>query len=136
MLRMTKSARVLVLVTVMCGTPVRGTEALAAQPQDECAKLTKKDLTAIRAAVIQYLQDEKPQDWKTYVAELRLSPQGDPPSWTTIGLWKCEVRRDGLALVQMLRPAWKNFFGVYLARQGGRWMVRGEFGGEEVMWLG
>ena len=135
MLRVAKSARVLVLMAVICGTALHGAEALEAKPQDECAKLTRKDLAAIKVAVIQYLQDKKPEDWKTYVAELRRSTEGDPP-WPVIGLWKCEVREGGLALIQVLRPAaFRNFFGVYLARKGGQWTVREEFGGEELFRL-
>jgi hypothetical protein len=133
-MRMTKAARVLLLAAVMYGTAIHEAEALEVKPQDECAKLTKKDLAAIKVAVIQYLQDKKPQDWKTYVAELRRSTEGDPP-WPVIGLWKCEVREGGLALSQVVRSGWKNFFGVYLARQGGKWMVREEFGGEELFRL-
>jgi hypothetical protein len=133
MLRMTKAARVLLLAAAMCGTAIHETEALEAQPQGECAKLTRKDLAATKAAVIQYLQDKKPESWETYVAELRLSPKGDPPPWPTIGLWRCEVRRDGLALLQMLRPAaFRGLFGVYLARKDSKWVVREECGGEEL----
>ena len=134
---MTKSARVLLLVAVMCGAAVPGAEAIEAQPQDECAKLTRKDLAAIKSVVIQYLLDQKPENWKIYVAELRLTPQGDPPPWPTIGLWRCSVLKGRLALVQMLRPAaFRGLFGVYLTRQGGKWTVREEFGGEELLWLG
>ncbi len=87
-------------------------------------------LAAIKVVVIQYLQDKKPEDWKTYVAELRLSPKGDPPPWPTIGLWRCWVLQGGLAMVQMLRPAaFRSLFGVYLTRQGSKWTVREEFGG-------
>jgi hypothetical protein len=133
---MTKGARVLLLAAVMCGTAIHGAEAREAKPQDECAKLTRTDLAAIKVAVIQYLQDKKPESWKTYVAELRLSPKGAPPPWPTIGLWRCEVRRDGLTLVQMLRPAaFRGLFGVYLARKGSKWVVREEFGGEELFRL-
>ncbi|HEV7507896.1 MAG TPA: hypothetical protein VGS07_23635 [Thermoanaerobaculia bacterium] len=107
---------------------------------DACAKLTKKDMEAIREAMIEYCEaDPRPFYWDSYLQELRevsiyMPGQAESPFPETslIGLWKCEVRDGHFVMAELGRPPGRTSFGVYLAREGGRWTVRKEFGGYEL----
>ncbi|HEV7784003.1 MAG TPA: hypothetical protein VGQ28_01635 [Thermoanaerobaculia bacterium] len=140
----TKMARFLVLGVTMCATaackakapPGLGPKAAS----DACAKLTKKDMEAIREAMIEYCEtDPRPFYWDSYLQELRevsiyMPGQAESPfpSTALIGLWKCEVRDGHFVLAEIWHPRGRTFFGVYLAKQAGQWTVRKEFGGEEL----
>lgn|GEM_PF-6086590 len=146
MLAARKMSRVLVLIVMTCaiGACKRAPKVPPGlgprMASNACVKLTRKDLEAIRDAMIEYCEtDPRPFYWDSYLQELRnvsiyLPGQAGSfvPETALIGLWKCEVRDGHFVMVELGRPPGRTSFGVYLAREGGRWTVRKEFGGYEL----
>ena len=148
----TKVGSVLVLAVMACSLAAcrakahaSPTKALPLGPPvapDACAKLSRRDLTAIREAMIDYCEsDPGPQYRDDYLHELRnapILPKGDPKNpfeWPMIGIWKCEVRDGHFVLAEIWRPQYRGFFGVYFAKQRGEWTVRKQFDEMELFRL-
>lgn len=98
---------------------------------------SKEDLEEIRAAAIRYYQEKKPEMWEAFVQELRRGAiflKGDLPGVdrTSIGIWRIE-QEDGIALVRWSVDSIALYHGLELARQDGRWIVKGHFSREEFL---
>ncbi len=102
---------------------------------------TQEDLEEIRGVVIQYLEDKKPENWQSFLVELRrdaVFPKKEYPDvGPSIGIWKCEADEDGVALVrhpplnpETGLPGWL-YFGVILEKKDGRWTATDHFTREE-----
>jgi hypothetical protein len=139
----TNRASVLVLAVMICATAACKAKAPPGLgPKvalDACAKLTKKDMGAIREALIEYCETDRSNCRDSHVQELRrasiyLPGQAESPfpETTLIGLWKCEVRDEHFVMAEIWRPPARTFFGVYLAREGDQWTIRDQFGGGEL----
>src|SRR4051794_12593182 len=109
--------RVLVLAVMICATaackrapkvpPGLGPRVAS----NACLKLTRKDLEAIRDAMIEYCETERSNCTGTHVQELRdvsiyLPGQAGSfvPETALIGLWKCEVRDGHFVMAELGRP--------------------------------
>jgi hypothetical protein len=130
------SAAAVALLAPGCAARSRA-PAGAPGPAALSAGLTARDLDDLRAVVIRYYRNEKPEHWESFVVELRRGAlflenelsAGSPPA---IGAWHFESH-DGRAALVRQPPAPTRFpavlidVGVYLARQGERWRVTEDY---------
>lgn len=95
----------------------------------EATHFTKEDLEGIRRAAMDWYRTKKPEHWDGLVEDLGRA--GIFPEDAAIGLWTCETVWGKLALVRRQPPPAALFWGVYLARNEGKWTVTDGFVGEE-----
>ena len=91
--------------------------------------LAPEDLDGIRKAAIRWYQEKRPEHWGAFIEELRRGAIF--PERQAIGLWECETDGGTLALVRRQPPPAALFWGLYVHRVAGEWIVSGDFVGEE-----
>jgi hypothetical protein len=88
--------------------------------------VTESDLAEIKAAVLQYYETRKPENWEGFSEELRrgaIFPIEKDQS-PRIGIFTVEKKDDRLALIRQPPVASNMFyFGFFLAKLDGQWVV-------------
>ncbi|HVG08385.1 MAG TPA: hypothetical protein VNM67_11815 [Thermoanaerobaculia bacterium] len=108
--------------------------ALAQEAPRPTLDLTEADLGEIKAAVLRHYETKKPHNWEGFAQELRRgaffpAEEGRGPR---IGMFELALKNDRLALIRQPPPASvMAYFGFFLAKVDGQWVVLDEYFEEE-----
>ncbi|MFL6201124.1 MAG: hypothetical protein ACJ76J_18290 [Thermoanaerobaculia bacterium] len=115
------------------GRKVENTLVLQREASPPTLDVTEADLAEIKAAALQHYGTRKPgsigEGWEEDLRRGALFPaeEGRGPS---IGIWELELKDGRLALIRQptsFEPPAMVYFGFYLARLDGRWVVLDEY---------
>ncbi len=130
--RIARALKILVIMGIATGAAMgainKSTERKASDTSISGEQtLTKNDLETIRSSAIAYFQSTKHEFRDTFIAELKRGAifLEETPS---VGIWGVKHRAGKLALVRQ-PPVSKEmiYFGVYLVKKQGGWVVTGDF---------